>query len=227
MWKQLVTPNLSASKPAGWCLAFVQEVYGAPIRHRSAWDAWLAIPNKHTDALPDASVPLFFSHWGTYQGEYANWGHTVAYVPSRGFLSSPARGTGQQWLTSIEQVERTYNAKYVGWAESLNGLQIVQYEQPPNPQPTQKKKTMILVTYEGVTYLVGQGFISISPDQTSTDALTIFYGGNHIIKLPTSFPALCRANGIPHGVPRELRTKDFQYPTWSEAFGFFDAGKAL
>lgn len=228
-YRQLVQPNLSASRPAGWCLAFAQDVYGAPVRYRSAWDAWQAIPDKKFGALPDVSVCVWMSHWGTYQGEYANWGHVVAYVVGRGFLSSPARGVGQQWFDTLAAVERTFNAKTVGWSESINGLQVVEWYEQPTPKPSERKKNMILVTFEGTTYLVGAGFISIAPDQVAVDALTIFYGGNHNIKLATSWPVLCRANGIPKGVPRDLKAKlgEFAVPCWSEARGFFDSGVSL
>lgn len=126
MWTQLVAPDTSVKANAGMCLAFVQSVYGAPVRYRSAWDAWQATTQKHTDQLPTVSVPVWFSHYGTYgqPPSYENWGHVVAYVPSRGFLSSPGRGYGSEWLATIEEVERRFNSKYVGWSEDINGLQV-------------------------------------------------------------------------------------------------------
>jgi len=125
---QLVSPDLSIEAQAGSCLLFVQNVYGAPAQYKSAWAAWNGTSLKHSDGLPDVSVPVWFSHYGFYgepgQEVYDNWGHVVAYVPSRGFLSSPAKGYGQQWLATIEEVERTFNSKYVGWSEDINGLQV-------------------------------------------------------------------------------------------------------
>lgn len=132
---QLVQPNLNVTDGAGWCLRFTQSVYGltgAPFWHPSAWAAWRATEYKHTGPLPNASVPVWFSHYGTYGDPptYGNWGHVVAYVPGKGFLSSPAwlrpgQTRGQLWLSSIEEVERTFNAKYVGWSEDLNGTRII------------------------------------------------------------------------------------------------------
>jgi hypothetical protein len=111
------------------CLRFVQSVYGAPVKYASAWDAWNATTLKHLDRnLPPVSVPLWFSHYGTYGGVYANWGHVVAYFPEREqFLSSPPNGYGHTWLNNIEEIERMFNSKYVGWSEDLNGLDIVKY----------------------------------------------------------------------------------------------------
>lgn len=135
MFVQLVAPDTSVRDSAGMCLQFVQSVYSAPRRYRSAWAAWLAVPDKHENRLlPAASVPVWFSHYGTYGNppSYENWGHVVAYVPGQGFLSSPGQGYGQEWLPSIEAVERRFNSKFVGWSESINGLKVVQYEEEPN-----------------------------------------------------------------------------------------------
>ncbi len=127
MWTQLVEPNAAVNAAAGSCLAFVQSVYSAPVMHKSAWIAWENTTHKHADGLPNASVPVWFSHFGTYGNPptYENWGHVVAYFPGTGFLSSPGAGYGHEWLTSISEVERRFNSHYVGWSEDLNGLQIV------------------------------------------------------------------------------------------------------
>jgi hypothetical protein len=132
MNQQLVTPNTAVTDGTGWCLRFTQKVWGAPARYKSAWDAWNATTLKHapTENIPtDVSVVVWFEHWGTY-GEngnsyYGNWGHVVSWIAGRGYLSSPTRGTGQQWFGTIQEVERAFNAKYVGWSEDINGLRVV------------------------------------------------------------------------------------------------------
>lgn len=146
-YTQLVTPDSGVEDYAGMCLRFTQSVYGAPVRYRSAWDAWEATQYKHTDQLPEASVPVWFSHYGTYGNppSYENWGHVVAKIGDR-FLSSPVGklGTyGQTWFATIEEIERTFNAKYVGWSEDLNGLRIV--EPGSDPTPHGKKKPLATV----------------------------------------------------------------------------------
>jgi hypothetical protein len=154
MFTQLVTPNTNAQDGAGMCLAFAQKVYNAPIRYRSAWEAWEAVPDKHDDAFPEGvSVPVWFSHFGTYQGIYANWGHVVAKIGDR-FLSSPASGYGQKWLNSIEEVERTYNCKLVGWSESLNGLKIVEWSGSPAAKEEEEMK--VIRSQSGRVALVGE-----------------------------------------------------------------------
>lgn len=148
MYVQLVTPNTGVHDSAGMCLQFVQSVYSAPIRYRSAWDAWLAISDKHENrAFPNASVPVWFSHFGTYGNppSYENWGHVVAYVPGKGFLSSPGQGYGQEWLKSIAEVERRFNSKFAGWSESLNGLKIVEYQDDPHPEKDENNMALCVV----------------------------------------------------------------------------------
>lgn len=93
----------------------------------------------YSRTMPSVSVPVWFDHWGTYQGKYANWGHVVVWVPGRGFLSSPGVGFGQLWLSSLEEVEKTFNAKYRFWSLDINTLQVA--KAPPikeeDPMPLQ------------------------------------------------------------------------------------------
>lgn len=131
---QLVNPNPDVKDYAGYCLRFTQSVWGAAARYGSAWEAWQATGYKHsvTDPIPNSvGVIVWFEHWGSYgePAEYKNWGHVVSFIPGRGYLSSPvgALGTyGQSWFSSISEVEKTFNAKYVGWSEDINGLRVAE-----------------------------------------------------------------------------------------------------
>jgi hypothetical protein len=128
MWKQLVNPNTKTEDYAGMCLQFAQKVYNAPVKYATAWASWQATPNKHTNRnLPNASTVIWFDHWGTYNNVYGQYGHVCAWVPGLGFLSSPTQGYGQQIFSTIEDVEKSFNAKFVGWTETLNGLQIIEH----------------------------------------------------------------------------------------------------
>lgn len=137
-WTQTVTPRTGTRDWAGRCLPFAQSVFGAPVRHDYAFQAWQAAPGRHTDRnFPtNVAVLVWFSHWGTYYSyskgiyEYVNAGHVAVWIPGRGYLSSPAfnRADGQpsqQWFSTIEAVERTFGAKYVGWSEGINGLTVI------------------------------------------------------------------------------------------------------
>jgi hypothetical protein len=147
---QLVQPNTSVQDGTGWCLRFTQSVWGAPARYNSAWDAWNATQHKHTDrVMPSDSVPVWFSHYGSYgtPATYGNWGHVVSWiVTEKKFLSSPAKGYGQQWLNSIEEVERVYNSKYVGWSEDINGLRVANTN-TPTPKTTHNGETDMIIIH--------------------------------------------------------------------------------
>ena len=137
-WNQNVAPNTGTQDYAGFCLRFTQSVFGAPVAHPTAWEAWLVQEGKHEDRnLPDVAVPLWFESWGTYGfGEYKNWGHACVWIPGRGILSSPGSGYGQTWFSSIEQAEARWGMKFVGWTENLNGLQVASWSGDSAPAPT-------------------------------------------------------------------------------------------
>lgn len=139
-WTQLAGPNTSVQDQAGWCLRFTQAVFGAPARYYCAYDAWVATSLKHADrSLPEGvSVPVWYTWWGTINGEYRNWGHACAaiWIPEEGrhkILSSPPSGYGQAWFNDIDHMARAYNLTYEGWSEDLNGLQTVSFTSQPIP----------------------------------------------------------------------------------------------
>ena len=129
MWKQVSNPRDDITSAPGWCLWFAQEVWQVPHQFATAWQAWQATQFKHEDRnLPNVSVPVWFDHWGTYGDppRYGQYGHVVQYFPGRGFLSSPGRTYGQEWLATIEEVERRFNSTFVGWSEDMQpGIQVV------------------------------------------------------------------------------------------------------
>lgn len=151
-YEQWVVPNTNAEDKTGACLRFVQRVFRNGNRHyyRSAWIAWLKAEQKSYERnIPvDAAVPVYFSHWGRYDdglGQYGdnpadpyygNWGHVVAWIPGHGYLSSPASGEGRQWFQTIEEIERTFNAKFAGWALDVGGLYVAWPRGVPYPGVT-------------------------------------------------------------------------------------------
>jgi LysM repeat protein len=136
-WSQNVSPNLSVTDAPGWCLRFTQSVYGAPAAYSCATEAWEATGQKYgTRSMPPVSVPVWFSWIGTIDGQTRDWGHTCAWVPGVGFLTSPLQwgAAGQQVYGSIEEIEQILGAQFVGFSADLNGLQIATYtEDAPAP----------------------------------------------------------------------------------------------
>jgi hypothetical protein len=128
MLTQIVPPNTSTVGKVGYCLAFGEDVFSAPHNlHKYATEAWLAAKYKHFDRnMPNVSVPVWFTYWATIAGIYRNWGHIVTWVPGRGFLSSPLQQDGtQQWLASLEEVEKRYKCTFVGYSEDISGKRVV------------------------------------------------------------------------------------------------------
>lgn len=120
--------HIDVQSDAGWCLWFVQEVFGVSHLYRSAYEAYLDTKYRNTSrTMPNFAVPVWFSHWGTYgtPPTYGNWGHVVAWIPERGqFLSSPGSGYGQQWFNSIGEIESFFNSTYLGWSLDISGTII-------------------------------------------------------------------------------------------------------
>lgn len=191
-WEQLVQPDTSVQANAGMCLAFAQSVYGAPVCYRSAWEAWENTQDKHTEGLPPVSVPVWFSHYGTYGNppSYENWGHVVAYIPGEGFLSSPGEGYGSEILDSIQQVEYRFNSKYVGWSTDINGLTVAQNNgDEMTPEQAQKlnaiydalfKKTAITASTTGYKDITG-GVLNVLSHMTN-DGSAVSVDYDRIIK---------------------------------------------
>lgn len=187
-WEQIVEPDSSVQGQPSYCLGMVQRIYGAPGRYYCAWDSWQANPDKHeTRDLPDVSVPIFFSMWANLFGEYRNWGHVAAWIPGKGILNVPAQGTGQKWFRTIDECARWNNATYVGWTESLNGLNIVKWDGIPNPPKHRGKQKMATLYYcaEIETWaLAGDGLGSAAWLETKGSGLatewSAWFGGPNV-----------------------------------------------
>lgn len=137
-WQALVAPRKGTRDGTGWCLRYAQSFFGAPARYNSAWDAWNATQYKHgpNEPLPDVPVLLWFSHYGTYGSppRYGNWGHVAIHVPGDAIYTSPASGWGFGRYGTIREIERVFNARYVGWSEDINGLRVAVKETEPQHQ---------------------------------------------------------------------------------------------
>lgn len=125
--RQLIAPNLSTTGKVGLCLAYARQVFGVGAVYPTAWQGWLNVKYRHTDAIPgDVAVPLWFSGAG-------GAGHVAIHVPGKGIYSSPYK-SGQAYavLSSIAEIERIYKVKYVGWSEDINNVRVVTQEEIMN-----------------------------------------------------------------------------------------------
>lgn len=138
-YKQLKSPNLNTKDSPGWCLRHAGNSFDIkPRPYAYATLAWQGAKHKHTDALPDAAVPVWFTWEGTIDGVYKNWGDVAIWVPGKGVFGTPLRGGGNSNRIDATPEARAKaiggNARYLGWSEDLNGVRLV--EPLPEPQPT-------------------------------------------------------------------------------------------
>lgn len=157
-YKQLSQLNFDVKAAAGACLVQAQNVVGAGGGPYSATAAANGTRFRHSGGkLPrDASVVVWFDHWGTYQDyrngqfRYENWGHVVIWWPKAfnnagGFYSSPRSGYGGEWFRTIADIEREFNSTYRFWSEDINGVRVsapVEVKPPAKPaaKPVPKPK---------------------------------------------------------------------------------------
>lgn len=203
-YQQLIEPDLNAVSPPGYCLGLATSVFfGGQGGYGCATDAWNASPTKNGSRdLPPVSVPVWFSWWGQLD-VYKDWGHVCVWVPSRGqFLSSPGRWTdpvGQQWFNSLEEIERWFGCRYVGWTLDImpNGT-VAAVTDGPTPGPTPTPQPDWNATY---TVVAGDTLSGIADNYgISWEALyaanTDVIGGNPnainpgmVLRVPGSTPA--------------------------------------
>jgi len=222
MWQQLVAPQV-VNDYAGMCLRFTQSVFGAPVKYRSAWDAWNATQLKHSvnEPLPDVSVIIWMSHWGTYGSppSYENWGHVVTWFPTENkFLSSPGSEYGHQWFDSIRAVESYFKATYVGWSEDINGLQVASFTDTPKKFGINKMRVVLAGTNY---YLIGPSFCAIAPDSEAVRVWKDMWGAEVPIYSAHDLNRATWALGIPAGVIETL-TNEFagRFGVWDYQRGF-------
>lgn len=121
-WKQLITPQLPGTGQVGFCLRYARERYGIGAKYLVAWNAWSGAQFKHADRnFPPVSVPLWFK----YPLPNSSPGHVVIRTPDGKLYSSPYKSTQSYYVfPSIEAVESTLGAGYVGWSEDINGVRV-------------------------------------------------------------------------------------------------------
>lgn len=105
------------------CLAFVRTMLDIPAKYGTASAAWAATPatDRNTDPSPPVGVPVFFST--------SNPAGHVALSAGDGYVWSTDIGPqgnapGQVRLVSIQTIESTWGAQYLGWADELNDRPI-------------------------------------------------------------------------------------------------------
>ncbi len=117
----------------GTCQKWTREIFQAPSvgdqdrdGDADAVDGWLSEPvakRHYKDPVPPAGVPIAFS------GGSRGFGHRAVSlgggrVRSTDMSSAGHYLAGSVGTVTIKQIESSMNVKYLGWSETISGIQI-------------------------------------------------------------------------------------------------------
>lgn len=115
--REVVRPSRDWS---GLCLMFVRTCYhpDIPKRADAAIEAWAAVErtDRHPRATPPPGVPLFW--------EIGKHGHVALSAGQGKCFSIDIRRRGKADLVPIDLIAQRWGARYLGWADTLNGVRI-------------------------------------------------------------------------------------------------------
>jgi hypothetical protein len=122
-------PPPHGMEASGYCLAFTRECFDVGSYYASAIDAWNGAPDKHPgDRNPPPAVPLFFLSPSPY--DHVVFGGSTGEIVTT-FNDDVRRYTAGSGPEVIAQIERDFEASYLGWTESINGVRVYAPAPPP------------------------------------------------------------------------------------------------
>jgi hypothetical protein len=130
-WTQLRQPGVNKPCRPGWCLVYVQDVFGIPAKQPSALADWQANTYNHADQdFPEGvAVPIWFSG---RSGDLKLYGH-VAVRMSDGSVWSASHPTSDQPMhfNSIDALNSYYGGQliYLGWSEDVEDVLVIEQEE--------------------------------------------------------------------------------------------------
>lgn len=126
MTTQLITPNPNVWCRPGYCLEYVRNTFGLPIRYGSATEAWNNAKQHPDRNFPDGMwLPIFFAI------DIEPNGHIALLAPDQSVYSSSDYGNTPHHHPSIEDLINYYavygkmQLTYLGWAEDVAGFPVV------------------------------------------------------------------------------------------------------
>lgn len=130
--KQLTVLNPNHFGKPYYCLAYAYSFLGAKPKYECAYDSWKYNSDKNYgyDYPKDVAVPLYFSWYGTIDGEYKNWGHCAVSYNNK-IYSGPRvihKDEGREIFNTIAEVEKAYGAKYLGYSSIINDIKVYELE---------------------------------------------------------------------------------------------------
>lgn len=137
-WTQLRQPNVNKPCTPGWCLVYVQDVFGIPAKQPSALADWNANTYNHADQnFPEGvAVPIWFSG---KSGDLKLYGH-VAVRMADGSVWSASHPTSHEPMhfASIDALNKYYSYQliYLGWTEDVEDVRVIEQEEDMKPTLT-------------------------------------------------------------------------------------------
>lgn len=132
MSKQLTNLNINHFGKPYYCLAYAYTFLGASPKYGCAYDSWVYNNDKiyGYDYPKDVAVPLYFSWYGTIDGEYKNWGHCAVSYNNKIYSSprSSHKNEGREIFDTIAEVEKAYGAKYLGYSSIINDIKVYELD---------------------------------------------------------------------------------------------------
>lgn len=135
-WKQLKTPNIDVLGYSGGCLQYVDDGVNPPHRQPTAQDSWNYAVNTgvaHPLEEPPSRVwvPVYYT---IENGPWAGYGH-VAWFYNDGnntVIYDSEYGCGNRRIPYSSGSDlfayMGWKMSYLGWAEAVDGMRMVQYE---------------------------------------------------------------------------------------------------
>lgn len=138
---QTVTFNRSkGGSVKGLCLRNVRLGYGIGARYDDAWSAWTNTQQHKDRNIPiGVSTPLYYSYITTINGVRQNYGHINVQLPDGRVWSDG------EYFNSLSHYEAKKSPTFVGWGESVNGVSVIKWQDPPktNMPPVGSKIQLI------------------------------------------------------------------------------------
>jgi hypothetical protein len=127
-WKQLRAPDVHKPCIPGYCLTYVQDVFGVPAKEPSALADWNNNTYNHANSnFPDGvAVPIWFS--GKH-GVLKQFGHVAVRMPD-GSVWSCSHPTSNEPMhfDSIDSLNQYYSYQliYLGWTEDVEDVRVIE-----------------------------------------------------------------------------------------------------
>lgn len=136
---QLITPNPNISCRPGYCLEYVRETFGLPVKYGSATEAWNNSPSQHQDYNFPAG--LWFPVWFAIDIEPN--GHVALMAPDGTVYSASDMTNTPHHHPSMDDLIAYYarwgkmTLTFLGWSEDVASFPVVSLisvDSTPTPQ---------------------------------------------------------------------------------------------